>query len=191
MMTRTHLLLLAVPITAVACGRPADRGTHPHDDSAAGHRAEAAQHQADADKTLVFTGSKAYYESVHRDHKDAAKAHLRAAEVLEAEYAEACEHRAPDTLTAWPDVASTDEVPGGVVLHVTSMSDEEAVAHLRCHRAALAVEGLDKFPDDPLAIAELDVVVHEEPTGTAVMLGVAADNLDELRRRVDAVERAD
>ncbi|MBZ0231430.1 MAG: hypothetical protein K8M05_03705 [Deltaproteobacteria bacterium] len=191
MLTKT-LLVLAVPFAVAACSRPV-KGAQPYDDSAAGHRAEAAEHQADADKTLAYTGSKAYYDSVHRDHKVAAKAHLRAAQKLEAEYAEACEDRAPDTLTAWPDVASTDEVDGGVVLHLTpSMGDEEEVlTHLRCHRAALALEGFDRFPDDPLALAELDIVVHDEPGGTAVMLGVDSGDVGELRRRVQAVEQAD
>ena len=188
MMTKT-LLVLAIPFAVAACTRQV-RGAQPYDDSAAGHRAEAAEHQADADKTLAYTGSKAYYDSVHREHKVAAKAHLRAAQKLEADYAEACEDRAPDTMTAWPDVASTDEVEGGIVLHLTpSMGDEnEVLAHLQCHRAALALDGFDRHPNDPLAIAELDIVVHEEPGGTAVMLGVDDNDVGELRRRVVAVE---
>lgn len=187
-MTKT-LLVLALPIFVAACSRQVP-GSRPYDDSAAGHRQEAAEHQADADKTLAYTGSKAYYDSVHRDHKVAAAAHLRAAQKLEADYAEACEERAPDTVTAWPDVASTDEVDGGVVLHLTpSMgSEEEVLAHLRCHRAALALEGFDRYPNDPLALVELDIVVHDEPGGTAVMLGVDDKDVSELRRRVVAVE---
>lgn len=191
MMTKT-LLVLTVPFAVAACTRQV-RGAQPYDDSAAGHRAEAAAHQADADRTLAYTGSKAYYDSVHRDHKVAAKAHLRAAEKLEADYAQACEDRAPDTMTAWPDVASTDNVPGGIVIHLTpSMGDEnEVLAHLHCHRAALALDGFDRYPNDPLAITDLDIVVHDEPGGTAVMLGVDDNHVDELRRRVVAVESED
>ncbi len=192
MMTK-NLLLLAVPMTLAACSRPAP-GTRAHADSAAGHRQEAASHQAEADATLAYANSKAYYQSVHMDHKRLAAAHLRAAEQLEAEYTAACEDRAPDTVTAWPEVKATDEVPGGIVLHLTPKvgSEEEVLAHLECHRAALAVEGFDRFPDDPLAIEKLEVVVHDEPGGTAVMFGVKDDaQVTELRRRVDVVAKAE
>jgi len=191
-MRTTNLLLLAVPMTFAACSRPAP-GTRAHDDSVAGHRQEAASHQAEA-RSLAFVNSKTYYQSVSLDHKRLAAAHLRAAEQLEAEYAAACEDRAPDTVTAWPEVKATDEVPGGIVLHLTPEvgSEEEVLAHLECHRAALAVEGFDRFPDDPLAIEMLDVVVHDEPGGTAVMLGVEDDaQVTELRRRVDVVANAE
>lgn len=191
MMTK-NLLLLAIPMTLAACSRPAP-GTRAHDDSATGHRQEAASHQAEAG-SLAFANSKAYYQSVYQDHTRLAAAHLRAAEQLEAEYAAACEDRAPETVTAWPDVASTDEVPGGIVLHLTPAvgSENEVLAHLECHRAALALEGFDRFPDDPLAIEKLDVVVHDEPGGTAVMFGVEDDaQVTELRRRVDLVAKAE
>lgn len=192
MMTK-NLLLLAIPMTLTACSRPAP-GTRAHDDSAAGHRQEAAAHQAEADRTLAYASSKAYYQSVHQDHKRLASAHLRAAQQLEAEYAAACEDRAPDEVTGWPEVASTDEVAGGIVLHLTPEvgSEDEVLAHFECHRAALALEGFDRFPDDPLAIEQLDVVVHDEPGGTAVMFGVEGDaQVKELRRRVDLVARAE
>jgi hypothetical protein len=192
MMTR-NLLVLAIPLTVAACSRPAP-GTRAHDDSAAGHRQEAASHQAQADAMLAYASSKAYYQSVQQEHKRLAAAHLRAAQQLEAEYAAACKDRAPDTVTAWPEVASTDGVPGGVVLHLPPEvgSEEEVLADLECHRAALALEGFDRFPDDPLAIENLDVIVHEEPGGTAVMFGVEdAPQATELRRRVNLVARAD
>lgn len=190
MMTKA-LFLLAVPFTLAACSRPAP-GTRAHDDSAAGHRQEAAAHQAEADRTLVFAGSKAYYQSVHSDHKRLAKAHLGAAQQLEAEYAAACQDRAPETTTDWPEIVSTDEVPGGVVLHLSPAtgSEEDVLAHLKCHRAALAMEGFDKYPNDPLAVTKLDIIVHDESGGAAVMLGVdGEDQVADLRRRVDAIER--
>jgi hypothetical protein len=186
-----NLLLLAIPITLAACSRPAP-GTRAHDDSAAGHREEAAKHQAEADQTLAYANSKAYYQSVHQDHKRLAKAHLRAAEQVEAEYAAACEDRAPESVKAWPEVKSTDEIPGGIVLHLSPDlgSEEEVIAHFECHRAALALEGFDRFPDDPLALESLDVIVHDEPGGTAVMFGVDGDaQVGELRWRVDACAR--
>lgn len=79
------------------------------------------------------------------------------------------------------------------MLHLTPEvgSEEEVIAHFECHRAALALEGFDRFPDDPLAIQNLDVVVHDEPGGTAVMFGVGDAQVQELRRRVDAIARAE
>lgn len=185
-----NLLLFIVPM-ALACSRPAP-GTRAHDDSAVGHRAEAASHQAEADATLVFTGSKAYYESVHREHQRLAAAHLRAAQQLEAEYARACEGRPRDE--GWPEIASADEVPGGVVLHLTpeSGSADEVMAKLECRRASLALNGFDHYPEDPLAVDAIDVIVHAEPGGTAVMFGVEGDaDVEELRRRAEAIARAD
>jgi hypothetical protein len=45
-------------MTLAACSRPVP-GARAHDDSIAGHRQQAAAHQAEAERTLVFTGSKA------------------------------------------------------------------------------------------------------------------------------------
>ncbi len=190
-MTPRHPFLLAVPLTILACARPAP-GTRAHDDSTTGHRQSAATHQAEADRTLVFTGSKAYYENVHRDHQRLATAHLRAAEQLDADYDATCAGRSPSWINDWPAVSTTDTVSDGVVLHVVSDSDahDEVLARLLCHRAALARDGFARFPDDPLAIDRLELVVHAEPGGTAVMLGVAgAEQVEDLQRRVRAIIR--
>lgn len=186
-MSNMKLFLLALPLTIAGCG-PAP-GTRAHDDSVAGHRRQSEAHQADADK-LAFPNSKTYYQSVRQDHERLAAAHLRAAQQLEAEYAAACQDRAPDAAKQWPDVASVELVPGGVVLHFTPAvgSEDEVLANIECHRAALAVDGFDRFPDDPLALPTLDVVVHAEQGGTAVMLGVDDDaQVAELRRRAEVV----
>lgn len=190
MMTRKPLLFVAL-ITLAACGpAPAIR---PHDDSVAGHRRDAASHQAEADATVAYANSRSYYQNVHRNHQRLAAAHLRAAEQLEAEYATACKGRAPDAVSAWPVVQSTDEVPGGVVLHLPRDVGSEAtvLAQLECHRATLALDGFDRFPDDPLAIDELDIVVHAESSGTAIMFGVDGEaQVQELRRRVGVIAPA-
>lgn len=191
-MNSKPLLLLVFPFAVVACGPPA--GTRAHDDSAAGHRQDAAKHQAEAEaeRALVYTGSKAYYNTAYHDHKRLAAAHLRAAQQLEADYATACEQRAPDTGTTWPAIASTEEVSGGAVVHLGSEvgSASHVLAQLECHRAALAIDGFDHFPDDPLAIEQLELVVHGEPGGTAVMFGVENDDqVKELRRRVEVIAR--
>lgn len=191
-MRTQHLLLLVVPMTLAACARPVP-GARPHDDSAAGHRREAADHGAAADRSLVFTGSKAYYDSVYTEHKRIRAAHLRAAQELEAEYAAACGDAARDEVMAWPTITATDAVPGGVILHLapTEGSEEEVLARLECHRAALALDGFARFPDDPLAVERLDIVVHHEQGGTAVMLGVEDEaHAKELRRRVELVARS-
>jgi len=184
------MLLLAVPFALVACG-PAP-GTRAHDDSAAGHREQAASHQAEAE-TLAFANSKLYYQSAHRDHERLASAHLRAAQQLEAEHAAACEQHAQASMTPWPRVVSTDDVSGGVVLHLTHAvgSEDDILADLQCRRSSLALDGFDRHPDDPLAIESLDVVVHAEPGGTAVMFGVDGEaQVEELRRRVDVIAQA-
>jgi hypothetical protein len=128
---------------------------------------------------------------VHTEHKRIAAAHFRAAQELEASYRAACGDRARDALAAWPEIKATDAVPGGVILHLApEVGAKDAVlSRLECRRAALAVEGFARFPDDPLALERLDVVVHDEPDGTAVMLGVEDEaHAKELRRRVDLVQ---
>lgn len=186
MRTQTQLLL-AIPITLAACTRPVP-GARPHDQSMTGHREEAATHEAAADRGLVFTGSKAYYDSVYTEHRRIAAAHLRAAQQLEAEYTAACGGRARDSVGAWPEITAAEPVPSGVILHLapTAGSHEHVLADLECHRAALARDGFAGFPDDPLAVEALDIVVHDEPGGTAVMLGVEDEaHAKELRRRAD------
>jgi hypothetical protein len=178
----TPSIVLFSSLLVAACG-PAP-GTRAHDDSAAGHRAEAAEHQEEAD--LVFESSKLYYKDLRVRHENLAAAHMRAAVQLEEELRAACEGKSREQIAAWAQVQSIDPVDDGVLLHVADKDrpPAEILADLRCHRAAMARDGFDRHADDPLAMRELDIVVHPEPQGTAIMLGVEGDaELAELRRR--------
>ncbi len=183
-----HIFLLAVSISAAACVKAAP-GTRPHDNSAAGHRREAGQHQTEADHTLQSRGSKAYYQQVYH-HKQLAAAHLRAAEKLDADFERQCEGKTPDASVVWRHIQDTDTVEGGAVLHLTPEvgTAKYVLAELRCQRAAVAREGFAAFPDDPLALDGLDIIVHDEPGGIAVMFGVdGGDAVIDLRRRIDVI----
>lgn len=189
MMTRhTFPILFTVSISAAACASTPP-GARPYDNSAAGHRREAEQHQTEADHTLQSRGSKAYYQQVHL-HKQLAAAHLRAAERLDAEVERLCEGRSADADAVWSEISDTDTVLGGAVLHLSPEvgTAKDVLAQLRCHRATVARGGFASFPDDPLAIDGLDIIVHDEPTGIAVMFGVDGEGqVRDLRRRVELI----
>jgi len=187
-----HVLLgFFVPALLAACSRPVP-GARAHDDSVAGHRRLAARHQIEVDNTRVGAHSSTYFQSVHQEHKTIAAAHLRAATQLEAEYTAACANIDPGSATVWTEVQSTGEVPGGAVLHIAAAagSKTRVQAKVECHRATLARDGFDNFLDDPLAVDDLDVNVHAEPGGTAIMLRVdGAATVAELRRRISLLTR--
>lgn len=60
------------------------------------------------------------------------------------------------TDTPWPRVASTDDVSGDVVLHLTKAvgSEDEIFAELRCRPSSLALDGFDRYRVDVIARAE-------------------------------------
>jgi hypothetical protein len=162
MMNFRWIALSSLLTAAAACG-PAP-GTRAHENTAPGHRADAA-------KTNYWLRT----------------AHLRAAEELDANAAKAC--KGDETTTSeWPVVTSTAPFDGGIVLHAPAQSGstDAVYSRIQCRSAVIARDGADKFPNDPLAL-DVDVVVHDEGGGTAIMLGIADDSqLPELERRIAA-----
>ncbi len=157
---------IAIPsllLTIAACGRPP--GTLPRENSAAGHRADAAH-----------------------TYKTVRTAHLRAAEQLENDVASSCKD---DTAmkAGWPAITSSTPYEGGIVVYAPAdAGTTEAIdSRIRCRAAVIARDGVDNFPNDPLAL-DLEVVVHPDANGTAIMLGLAdGTQRSELERRVSAV----
>jgi hypothetical protein len=130
------------------------------------------------------------------DHERMAEAHRAAAAQLEAEYQAACGDRpaaevAVSPIQRWA-IGGTNTGDGAILyLSRDAGTPEQLLGTMRCYRAWMML-GRTHTDDDPLALDDVQVVVH--PTGSAieVLLTTRAEKLvPELQRRAAAaVENA-
>jgi hypothetical protein len=207
-------LFLAIGLVAAAtvscAGRQRQPGTKPEDMSADQHRAQAEDHQRTGQARTAYPGgvsgsgrdfwNPSWYPWTYTwdadAHAAAAQQHVRAAEELEEDYRAACAPVAPGAESKSPIDAylqGVEDVDDGVVLHLAPEAGppDQLLMHLRCHRAWLAVNGLDRVPDSPLGVRGLRVEVRAVPGGVDVTLtSDDSGGPEELRRRaVRALEQ--
>lgn len=203
-------ILAACAVTLIAgCG--GSQGTRPDDMSAEEHRHAAAREDADSQRhgsqydadsrhnlgpaaasPDLFYGLADYNPTeVHlaraQQHQDLANEHRAAAASLEAFEEQECARFPPRTRAACPllgQVASVEDVPGGVRLGLSAETNAAAVAdHMRCHLAYARTQGREGMDHCPLyvegaTIATSDGIVLSTDAGDAATT--------ELRRRAHA-----
>jgi hypothetical protein len=179
--------IAALMIPAAACGPPA--GVLPHEDSAAGHRRRASAEEQKAAAYPTGTSAKAnlYYGAQRDKRLRLAYAHLGAAQSLEDAYIEQCVERGFTSLPPWPAITDVRESRQGVTLRLEN--PVEALAQLRCRRAAMARDGFGNFPHDPLALPRVELGAGAD-TGTIVLTTtVEGPQVSDLRDRAGTLAR--
>ncbi len=193
-------------IVAAGCAASATRRTAPEDMSARAHRDEAERHFSHGQEARIYGyGSGLGYYGAYRwhhrwypwtytweaDHVTQAEEHLDAAVTLEEEHEAACALIPPvlesvSPIDAW--IEGYDALDGGVVLHLAAAAGPPDILmqHLRCHRAWMALKGLDQMRECPLGVKGILVTVHASKAGVEVMLSTKdAAGAGELRRRAE------
>ncbi len=211
-MRRTSRSFLVLVLLAPACAARVPH-TQPEDMSAQAHRAEAAQHLAEAERARQRIQQRDHgrYEGSVSHTRDGSSysyrwdterwiqeaegiEHLAAAQALEREYAFACAliPEAEQGVSAIEVfIEGVDRVGDRAVsirLGAAAGPPEQLVHRLRCHRARMAVLGLDGMRDCPLAVRGLVVTVRAIPGGMEVLVAPRdVGLLPEIERRARAL----
>ncbi len=197
----TRWILVAVTGSWLGCGGAP--GTRPEDMSAARHQEAAQEHQAQADRQTDHSHATTAAGHIQHGvgpevivehdpagmHQEDAQAHAAAAAALERDLATACAGVAQPERSQCPfagGATGATDVDSGVEIRLPAARGPDVERRARCHRAWMAVQGLEHMAACPLGVRGVSVSVA--PGGALRIVTSEGDAAAaELRRRARAV----